>query len=317
VKEKGIDLDRYPGPFLHSGRVEGRLIGLPMRCHVQLLFYRKDLFEQAGMKPPNTWAEVVEAGKAIQAKSNVPGIAMYYGKNGGQNLMIWYNFLWGKGADVFDDKGQPAFTTPAAIEATQDYLDLFLKHKVTPAGSSAFGEGDGVNAFNQGNAAMVPVWWWVYSRFTDPKQTKLTPDQIGFAPLPGYGSGPRTTYTNAWFFGLSKNSKRKDAGMEFIAWLTGPDVEKDVLLDPKSTDVVATQWTNLADEAVNKRFGGMHRFAADVLKTTTKNVTYSALWPQIMDVLESSMNELATTGKPVKPALEATADQVRRIIRRG
>ncbi len=52
------------------------------------------------------------------------GIALPYGKNNGQNLMVWYNFLWGRGADVFEANGQPAFASEAGLRATQDYVDM-------------------------------------------------------------------------------------------------------------------------------------------------------------------------------------------------
>ena len=42
---------------------------------------------------------------------------MYYGKTGAQNLMIWFNYLWGMGGDLLDAKGQPAFNSPQAVAA--------------------------------------------------------------------------------------------------------------------------------------------------------------------------------------------------------
>ena len=120
VKAKKIDLeDRYPKAHLRASMNNGNVLGLPIRGHVQLLFYRRDIFDQLGLKVPSTWQQVVETSKVIQSKTDLAGIAMYYKKNAGQNLMIWYNFLWGKGADILDAQGKPAFNTAAGVEATR------------------------------------------------------------------------------------------------------------------------------------------------------------------------------------------------------
>ena len=54
VAARKIDMKRYPEPFVASGRFPTGLYGLPIRCHIQLLWYRKDLFDKAGLQPPKT-----------------------------------------------------------------------------------------------------------------------------------------------------------------------------------------------------------------------------------------------------------------------
>lgn len=316
IAAKKIDLKRYPDAFVKLGQIEGKQVGLPTRTHVQLLFYRKDLFAKNNLQPPKTWDEVVSVSKVLQEKENIAGIAMPYGKSNGQNLMVWYNLLWGRGADVFDDKGMPAFASEAGLKATQDYIDMLRTHKVTPAAAVSFNEQDAVNSMRSGNAAMVPVWWWVRGGLIDPKVSKLTEEQIGFAQLPSYAGGKSSTYINCWIYGITKGSKNKDAAMEFVTFVSEPSVERDILLDPKESDVVATQYANLRDADVNKRFGGMHAFAAEALQNT-KVVPYSAEWPQMMEALETAMSEAASGTKSVADAFKAADASIRRIVRRG
>jgi multiple sugar transport system substrate-binding protein len=316
IAEKKIDLARYPKAFLQLGNVGGKQLGLPTRAHVQLLFYRKDLFAKHNIKVPETWDQVIAASKILQDKENIAGISLPYGKGNGQNLMIWYNFLWGRGADVFDASGMPAFASDAGLKATQDYVDMLRTHKVTPAAAVSFNEQDAVNSMRSGNSAMVPVWWWVRSGLTDPKVSKLTEDQIGFAPMPSFDGKTSSSYLNCWIYALTKNAKRKDAAMEYISFVTDPSIERDILIDPKETDVVAVQWSSLRDPDVNKRYGGMHLFAAKALENT-KAVAYSAEWPQIMETLETAMSEAASGAKTVPDAFKAADVAIRRIVRRG
>ena len=319
IAAKGIDMAaRYPNAHLRAARdgngAGQNILGFPLRGHVQLMFYRKDIFAKLGLKPPGTWDEMVEVGRKVQAGSDLSGVAMYYGKTGGQNLMIWFNYLWGMGGDLLDAKGNPAFHSPEGVAATQAYVDVLLKHKVAPAGSASFNETDAVNSMAQGKSAMVPVWWWRYAGLTDPKTSTLKPEQVGFAPLPAMPGKAATTYTNTWFYGINTHSKRKDATMEFLTWLSHPSVERAVLLDKSRNEVVAVQNSNLLDADVNARFGGMHRAGHEGLKGA-RGVPLFPQWPQMSDILEATINEIATGQAQVKPALEAAASRARRALR--
>jgi multiple sugar transport system substrate-binding protein len=319
LAEKKIDMQaRYPSAHLRAardGNGNGKnVLGFPIRGHVQLMFYRKDIFNQLGLKAPATWNDMVEAGKVIQSKTNMSGVAMYYGKTGGQNLMIWFNYLWGMGGDLLDAKGQPAFNSPAGVAATQAYMDVMLKHKAAPTASASFNETDAVNSMAQGKSAMVPVWWWRYASLVDPKTSTLKPEQVAFAPLPSMPGKENTTYTNTWFYGINKNSKKKAAAMEFLTWLSDPEIERSVLLDKSMNEVVAMQTKNLLDGDVNARYNGMHVFGAQALKGA-KGTPLFDQWPQVSDILEATISELAAGQKQVKPALDEAAAKVRRIMR--
>ena len=319
LNDKGIDMaSRYPHAHLRAAR-DGNgngsnIIGFPVRGHVQLLFYRKDVFSRLNLQPPETWEQMVDAGRQIQAKTDMAGVAMYYGKTGGQNLMIWFNYLWGMGADLLDARGQPAFNSDKGVAATQAYLDVLLKHKVAPAGSATFNETDAVNSVAQGRTAMVPVWWWRYAMLTDPKTSTLKRDQVGFAPLPSMPGRDATTYTNTWFYGINRSSRQKDAAMEFLTWLSDPAIERSVLLDPKLNEVVAVQTANLLDGDVNVRFGGMHLFGAQALKGA-KGTPLFPQWAQVSDVLEAAISEMAAGQVAVKASLDTAAGRVRRVMR--
>jgi multiple sugar transport system substrate-binding protein len=319
IAEKKIDMTaRYPFAHLRAardGNGNGKnILGFPLRGHVQLMFYRKDVFNRLGLKPPETWDQMVDAGRQIQSKTDMAGVAMYYGKTSGQNLMIWFNYLWGMGGELLDAKGQPAFNSPQGVAATQAYVDVLLKHKVAPAGSATFNETDAVNSVAQGKSAMVPVWWWRYAGLVDPKTSTLKSDQIGFAPLPSMPGREATTYTNTWFYGINRSSKQKNAAMEFLTWLSDPALERSVLLDRRLNEVVAMQTSNLIDGDVNLRFGGMHLFGAQALKGA-RGTPLFAQWPQVSDILEATISEIVAGQVTVKAGLDAAAAKARRALR--
>lgn len=316
MKKRGLDLARYPRAFLATSQYKNQLYGLPTRCHIQLLFYRKDVLGELGLSVPKSWEEVIAAGIRIQEKTKLAGISIPYGRNAGQNLMIWYNFLWGAGSDIFDDKMKPMFNNAAGLQATQDYVDILLKYKLCPTGAASFNEADATTSMVQGNSAMNPCWWHIYNRFAM-KDSAVNLDQLGFAPLPSYKGAAPTTYTNTWIYGVNKNSKVREAALDFLAWISEPEIERSILVDPAENDVVATQWSNLRDEQVNTRFRGMHRYAADALESTKKSIPNIPEFLPCVDVMEVAMNNIATGQAKVADAMNAAAAQVARIMRRA
>lgn len=292
MEAQGVDLSDFPAAHMRHGMLNGELIGLPVRGHVQLMFYRKDLFDAAGVTPPQTWEEMVTAAKAIQDSSDAAGIALPYGKLNGQNMMVWMNLLWGNGGDLFDADGNPIFNSAEGVAATETYIS-YLADEIVPAGSAVFVEQDAVTSFKQGNSAMLPVWWWVRSQLTDPEQSTLTADQVGFTALPSVAGADRTTFTNTWIFGVTQESDAKGAATEFLGWLTDPALEREVLLDPTIDEVVAVHMSNLTDADVNARWGGMHQAAADAL-ATAEGVEFGDNWPRTSLIIETAISSLAS-----------------------
>lgn len=291
IEAQGTDLSDFPAAHMRHGMLNGDLIGLPVRGHVQLMFYRTDIFEDAAVEPPQTWEEMVTAARTIQENTDAAGVALPYGKLNGQNLMVWMNLLWGNGGDLFDADGDTIFNSEAGVAATETYIS-YLTEGIVPAGSAVFVEQDAVNSFKQGNSAMLPVWWWVNSQLTDPEQSTLTAEQVGFTALPSVEGADRTTFTNTWIFGVTQESDNKDAATEFLGWLTDPALERDVLMDPELSEVVAVHMSNLTDPEVNERWGGMHQAAADAL-ATADGVEFGDNWPRIVLILETAISSLA------------------------
>ncbi len=313
IAAQGTDLSDFPNAHLRHGMIDGELYGLPVRGHVQLLFYRADLLEAAGVQPPETWDDVLTVAAAVQQGSDAAGIALPYGRLNGQNMMVWMNLLWGKGGDLFDAAGAPAFNSDAGVAATQAYIDMLIKHQVAPAGSAVFVEQDAVNSFKQGNSAMLPVWWWVRSQLTDPTQSTLTDDQLGFSAMPRVAGADRTTFTNTWVFGVTEGADNPGAAIEYLGWLTDPALEREVLLDPALNELVAVHFSNLRDPEVNARWGGIHQAAAAALETA-EGIDFGDDWLRVVEVIETAISSLASGQETdVRAVLDKAAADVARI----
>ena len=64
-------LENFVPGVLDRGKIDGRLYGIPWHVHSRVLYYRSDIFEQAGLEPPSTLLELQNIAAAL---SRLPGI---------------------------------------------------------------------------------------------------------------------------------------------------------------------------------------------------------------------------------------------------
>ena len=313
----GISMDRYPEAFARSAQFEGQTYGFPLRAHPQLLFYRKDLIPN----PPTTWDELVEIGKQLkESHPEIAPLALYYNNDGNrQNLFIWLNFIWAAGGDIFNDDWTAAWTSEEAIQATEDYIALHTVHKVTNPNSLAFVEQDARQSFQQGNSAMIPVWWWAYSGFYNPDASTLTKDQVAFTGMPAY-MGRTKTYAISMPFSISTYSKNQGAAWEFLKWLSNPEMDRANAIEREVAgksivNNVVTHISSLQDPDVNEANDGIQSAAWESLRESDI-MPQIPEWPEVGDILSSAIAR-AAAGGDVRALMIDAAEQSDRILKRA
>ncbi len=319
LKEAGIDPKRYPKAHLDMASYEGNIIGLPFRGHPQLLFYRKDALDKAGLNPPKTWKELEDMAPIVKEKTGLYAMAGYYTKgSAAQNLFPWYTLLWSNGGDIFDKDFNPIFNNAAGIEATERYAS-WIKKGVVPPGSLTYNEYEAIQSVAQGESAMVLVWWWVQAVLTNPKTAKAeVVDNIASAAAPGWEGKGKASCALLMPLCLASAGKNRDAAWEWMKWATDPSMEKEIVIDksnPDTTTVVAVNYSTLNDPEVNKVSGGMHAAAAKSLQVA-KILPVMPEWPEVANTLEIAINNIAL-GKPVKATMDKAAEEVAQIMKRS
>ncbi len=97
----------------------------PVQGGGDLMVYRTDLLEKAGITPPKTWDDYFAAVKKLHDPANgVYGTALRGQRGSGANVWRWMPFFKANGGEWFKD-GKPAFNSDAAVKATETYLELF------------------------------------------------------------------------------------------------------------------------------------------------------------------------------------------------
>ncbi|HEY8458106.1 MAG TPA: extracellular solute-binding protein [Actinopolymorphaceae bacterium] len=110
---------------------DGEYATVPSDGWGQMIFYRKDLYEQENLDPPTTYDAILAAAKALN-KDGVSGFAL--GNAGGNpfTAQVFEHFALANDCHLVDDEGNITLNTPNCVEAIQFYMDL---NEYAPAGA--------------------------------------------------------------------------------------------------------------------------------------------------------------------------------------
>ncbi|NWF69135.1 MAG: extracellular solute-binding protein [Chloroflexi bacterium] len=132
----------------------GGYISVPTDGWGQLLIYRRDLFEAAGLAAPTDYASIRAAAEALHdPDNNFYGIVLATDPAAVFTQQTFEHFALANGVQLTDDAGVVTLNTPAMVEAIGFYADL-----VTNFGPPGVVDVPGARAtYFAGQAAMV-VW---------------------------------------------------------------------------------------------------------------------------------------------------------------
>lgn len=198
--------------------VNGSVYAIPMIGDPQFIYYRKSLFQAAGItQVPTTFAELMSAAQKLTTSSRK---GLYIGNDGGVTSLT-YPLLWTIG-DLISSDNKIAFNT-------QDVADSYDQlHALNKSGSLLIGaptDWTDPSAFEQGLTAMQWCGLWAM-----PGITKALGDDFAIFPLPPVSSnGKPATIAGGWGESVSAKSKNVAAAKAYLKylWIDTQSVQTD------------------------------------------------------------------------------------------
>jgi multiple sugar transport system substrate-binding protein len=131
---------------------DGKPMGVPSDTWTQLLVYRKDLFEKAGLETPDTYDKILAAATRLK-QSGQNGIVAATKSGESFTEQTFEYVALANGCQLTDDQGGIQLTSPQCVAAFSFYNDLITK------GSSKGGQDVDTTraAYFAGKAAMI-IW---------------------------------------------------------------------------------------------------------------------------------------------------------------
>lgn len=206
---------------LDTARVEGKVFGVPWYTGVRALYYRTDVFDELGLQPPRTTAELLATAQRIRSeRPDLYGIA-----TGGKYHYALMPFIWAAGGDLARQEGRRWVSTidsPEAQRGIETYAEMITSGACPPEQCSDMTGSQSVQAFASGKAAMT-----IGGDFNRKAVDAGVGGKYGVVPLPGDAIGSTApAFAGGNLLSVLKSSQRATLAREFVQLLAGKEYQR-------------------------------------------------------------------------------------------
>lgn len=213
-----LDFSDYPKNVMSVSAFGAKTYIVPLVTEWQVLYYRKDVFKNAGVSVPTNFTELEAAAKKLNSDA-MAGLASR-GK-GAAAVTQLSSYVYNYGGQYLDG-GKAVFDAKPAVEAIRFYGKLLGNYG--PKGVTSMSWENIMPLFQAGKVAMWTDASVFYGQTVDPTKTQVPAENVGIANFP---AGPRMNspfIVTSWGMAVAKQSKNKPEAMRFIEWATSKDL---------------------------------------------------------------------------------------------
>jgi multiple sugar transport system substrate-binding protein len=295
----------YSGP-------NGEIYGLPINGNIQLFFYRTDLFEEAGLEPPQTWAEVEAAAQVFYDPPNMYGFSI---RTAPPNWEFQaYLASYGTNLVKFDlDTGEweVGLASPEAVEAANTWLNLGKNYG--PANFASMGQADNLALMSAGQLAQVHMVGAAAPNFQNPESSAVV-DKVAAVVVPGVNAGEHATMSGIWVMGIPHNlpDENKQAALAFLEWA----LSKDAQMFYAKAGAIPVRVDVYEELSADPAYGWWTQAMADSTPYIVASPRFKES-PQVLEVLDRYLGMVTIEEMTVEDALAAASQEIYDIMVEG
>ena len=293
-----VDPDDYVDAFKTFTTYEDSLYGLPFDGESTALFYRTDLFEEAGIDaPPTNWDEFQQAAEKLTdpAKKQY-GVAMF----APESAYYWYPWLWQAGGELVDEDGAPAFNSEEGKKAAEYYVGLTQYAPPDYLNSNSY---DGRVAFAQGQVGMYVAGAWFAGTLS--QEFPKIEGKWATAPLPEGDAGCATTIAGDAL--VVFDTKKADAAWKWIEFLSEPENMAEWTFKSEGSTLLPPRKSMLDSPDLVETKPILQGFA-DAMECGVSNVIAVPDWGRMEEKLNEELGKAMYGEQTAAEALDAAAE---------
>ena len=212
VENVGIE-NFIPGSLLYWPW-DGHLYQFTSDLSAGTFYWRKDLFEAAGLGEPDSFERILEASQKLDGQNGVSGNAFESSNRGAVQRFV--TFMWQNCGDFYNADGTLAFDRPGTKQAVEDYAAL---NAFAPSGNHSWGSLDAINSYVAGRVAMAlfPGRLGYQVATKAPDIAKVTGNRE--ARVARGGQGPRVVYGAVTSFAIGSTVRHPEEAKKFLEFL--------------------------------------------------------------------------------------------------
>ncbi|WP_079910847.1 ABC transporter substrate-binding protein [Paenibacillus sp. 32352] len=216
IKRDGVDLNDFSKGMLQAYSFKDKQYGFPLIVSTSVMVYNKTMFDQLGVKPPQTWSEIEEFNKKVTVKENGKTTRYAFSVPGWDT---WYYDPWisNGGGTILTKDNKSGFDQPDSLRWAQNF------QKWIKDGSMQMGYGKGASdvmrqMFLEGKVGMVQHSSAIIKTYV--QNAKF---EVGVSFIPG--DKERKSHIGGAGIVLMNgaNAKQKEAGWKFLKFMVSAE----------------------------------------------------------------------------------------------
>jgi multiple sugar transport system substrate-binding protein len=214
------DFSDYPKNIMSVASFGTKTYIVPLVTEWAVLYYRKDLFKDAGIAVPANLTELEAAAKKLNSDS-VAGFAARGKGAASVTQLASYVFNYG---GKYLDQGKAVFDSKASVDAIRYYGKILSNYG--PKGVVSMSWENILPLFQAGKVAMWTDGSVFYGQIVDPTKTQIPAENVGIAKFPAGPKADAPSIVPSWGLSIAKQSKKKDLAAKFLEWATSKELAK-------------------------------------------------------------------------------------------
>lgn len=297
----------YLPAYAAADQVHGELVALPGFADAMFLYYRKDLLDKYGLKPPTTWPELIEQAKKITAgekDTQLQGLSFQGAPIEGavSTFLLPY---WSTGHSVIDD-GKYEFDVTAATKALGLWRG-FIDDGISPRTIAQTTTEDTRQEFQAGKVVFCVCWAYAWALFQGKNSNVV--DKVGVAKLPAVPGGKSVSCIGGWQWGVSAFSKHKQQTTDLVRYLSSPPVSKLLAIKASMLPIFADVYQDPDVLKVNPWF----REAGPIVATARSRPT-TPRYNAVSEIIRTDFNAVMAGSKTAEAAAKNMDVRLRRVL---
>jgi multiple sugar transport system substrate-binding protein len=308
--------ERTSPSMLSSLRLpDGGIYAFPWKTNPMMLMYNVDLLKSAGVAPPRTHSELLEACRRLTRDTDGDGRDDKWAFWATLKT-TWYErfydfyplYLASSGGKTLVANGKVVFDNEAAVDAL-NVLRRGFDSGVLPRSNFALGR----DPFMDGTVAMKIIGPWFVKELDELKVKGLHYDVTPIPSADGTPESNKYAFADLRSIAIFSTTKHPEEAARFVAFLTSPAADKLLIEE-------ASQLPYRKSLASDRRFAKslakwptLDTYAAYVERTRDIDLDPDVV--EMFDLLSEAYEESAVYGKtPVRQALHRAAREARSIV---
>lgn len=278
--------DRIPGEVLpnlvEACKFKNKLMFMPFRPNVQIVYYNKDAFSKYNLSPPEDWDELLKVARLFKEKEG-KGRVLIKGFGGNPTATQVYEFILQAG-------GRPySFNDPGCVKA----FEFLKKLSIYLSVESRRAKWDTVNDILARQEAYLAQNW--------PFGVTILVKRYGLEFIKTYSGwqGPAGEFhvIGGDVFGIPKSCKNKELALKFIFFMQSKEVQ-EILVSKLS-------WPSIREDAYGEVQDWQKPYFESVKQALKhgvfrENVTW---WPVYEKYINEAFRQIVMEGASVKETL--------------